>query len=148
MIDNDQKTIGEGDKRDTLTTLKNGVVAINTLGKTLGDLYLFLKGEPLYRGAAATSNATLFSVQSNRQYTVTEIDIANTSGSSQTYTIYLVPSGGTASASNALFSAQTIAANTTFQWKGAQVVQAGGTIQGFASAVTVTFMITGGRGSV
>lgn len=147
MSFNDNVPIGEGDKRDTLTTLKNGVVAINTLGTTLLNLYTYMKGELLYRNAAAVANATLFIVQTGRQYTVTEIDVTNTSGASQTFTIYLVPSGGTANASNTLFAAQTIAANTSFQWKGAQVIQAGATIQGFASAVTVTFMIIGGRAS-
>jgi hypothetical protein len=135
------------DANGSLSTFKNGVVAINTLATLIGNLYLFWKGESIFRGALTTSVATLFTVNANRQYTINDIEIVNTSGSSQTYSLFLVPSGGTSSASNALFSATSIAANTTFQWKGAQVITAGMTIQASASAVTVTAMITGGRGN-
>lgn len=137
-----------GDQSGFLTAIKNAVVAINTIGTQLGNLVLLYKGESLFRGAAAIANATLFTVQTGRQYIVKDIEIVNTSGSAQTYTLNFVPSGGTALASNALFSAVSIAANSTFQWKGEQVIVVGTTIQGFASAVTVTFMINGGRGSV
>ena len=130
----------------SLTTLKNGVVAINTVATYLGNLFLFAKGQLLFRGAMTTSTSTLFTVQSGSQYTVTDIEIANTSAGSLTYSVYLVPSGGTAAASNALFGTVSIAANTTFQWKGSQVLQAGGTIQAIGSAVTLTIHITGGRG--
>ena len=130
----------------SLTTLKNGVVAINTVATYLGNLFLFAKGQLLFRGAMTTSTSTLFTVQSGSQYTVTDIEIANTSAGSLTYSVYLVPSGGTAAASNALFGTVSIAANTTFQWKGAQVIQAGGTIQAIGSATTLTIHITGGQG--
>jgi hypothetical protein len=130
----------------SLTTLKNGVVAINTIATNVGNLFLFAKGQLLFRGAMTTSTSTLFTVQSGSQYTVTDIEIANTSAGSLTYSVYLVPSGGTAAASNALFGTNSIAANTTFQWKGAQVIQAGGTIQAIGSATTLTIHITGGQG--
>ena len=130
----------------SLTTLKNAVVAINTIATNVGNLFLFAKGQLLFRGAMTTSTSTLFTVQSGSQYTVTDIEIANTSAGSLTYSVYLVPSGGTAVAGNALFGTVSIAANTTFQWKGAQVLQAGGTIQAIGSGTALTIHITGGQG--
>jgi len=142
MADNSNQT----SDNTSLTTLKNGVVAINTVATYLGNQFLFTKGELLFRGAMTTSTSTLFTVQAGRQYTVTDIEIANTSAGALTYSVYLVPSGGTAAASNALFGTVSVAANTTFQWKGGQVIQTGDTIQAIGSATTLTIHITGGRG--
>ena len=151
MADNETNRFDKNDRGFTdkiLSAMQNAVVAINTLATNVGNLYIFTKGELLFRGAMTTSTSTLFTVQTGRQYAVTDIEITNTSGGSLTYSVYLVPSGGAAAASNALFATVSIAANTTFQWKGQQVITAGATIQAIGSAATLTIMVTGGRGSV
>ena len=132
---------------DILTTQKNGVLAINTLGNALSSTYQFQRGTLLARKSMTTAVETLYTVQAGYQMTVSEIDICNTAGSAGTFTLYFVPSGGTAGISNSLFAAQSVAANTTFQSKGAMVLNAGDTIQSLASDTTMTVMITGGISS-
>lgn len=131
---------------DILTTQKNGVVAINTLGQYLGALATFAKGTQLAKGAMSTSTSTLYTVNAGYQFTLRDIEICNTTTAPATFTIYLVPAGGTASASNAMFYNAPINGLTTVQWTGQQVLGAGGTIQASASATTVTIMISGGQG--
>lgn len=131
---------------DILTTQKNGVVAINTLGQYIGNLFTFKKGTSLSRTAMSTSTTTLYTVNAGYQFTVKDIEICNTASSSATFSIYLVPSGETAGTGNALFYSALIPANTTIQWTGSQPLSAGDSIQASASATTVTIMIDGGQG--
>lgn len=131
---------------DILTSMKLGVQALNSLSNTFLNTYSFNKGTTLARGPMSTAATTLYTVPTGAQVTVNDIEVCNTAGGAGTFTIYLVPSGASASAANALFSASAIAANTTYQWKGAQVITAGATIQALASATTITIMITGGVG--
>jgi len=129
---------------DLLTTQKNGVVAINNLATYYGNYYTLVRGTPISSGAATTSVSTLYTVPSNVQFQLQEIDITNTSATAGTFTIYLVPSGGTASTSNALFYTAPINGNTTVQWTGVLSLAAGTTIQALASATTITYKISGG----
>lgn len=131
---------------DILTTQKNGVVAINTLGNYVNNMLTYTKGTPLSRTPMSTSTTILYTVNPGLQFTLNDIEICNTSTAPATFTIYLVPSGGSASAGNALFYSAPITGNTTVQWTGNQVLATGGTIQASASATTVTIMINGGQG--
>lgn len=132
---------------DILTTQKNGVVAINSIVTNLSGLIAYVRGAPLVAGAATTgSYATLYTVPANQQMAIVDIEICNTSAVPATFYISLVPNGGTAGASNALFYAAPINGNTTVQWTGQQVLSAGGFVAGYASATTVTFKIGGGPG--
>ena len=93
----------------------------------------------LFRGAATTSNTTLYTVPNTSTTTVvTNILIANTAGSAGTFTLNI---DGVAIA-----SAVAIAANgvTTIDLK--QVIPASGTpktVSGSASATSITFHISG-----
>ena len=127
---------------DILTTQKNGVIAINNLGQYTQGIYSLQRQTPVSSGAATTSVSTLYTVASNVQFLLTDIEICNTDGPA-TFTIYIVPSGGTATASYALFYAAPIPSNTTVQWTGTQSLSAGSTIQALASATTVTFKVSG-----
>jgi hypothetical protein len=98
---------------------------------------------PVSSGAATTAVSTLYTVATGKQFLLTDIDICNTASSAATFTIYIVPSGGTAGASNALFYTAPINPNTTVQWTGTQSLSAGSTIQALASATTVTFKVSG-----
>jgi hypothetical protein len=132
---------------DILTTQKNGVVAINNIALNSGYLFNFLRRSVIYSGAAPTGTyGNLYTVASTTQLTVTTINICNTGTTSQTFYISLVPSGGTAGASNAMFYAAPIQPKMTIQWTGDNVVAASGTIQGYASSADVTFLISGGIG--
>jgi len=93
----------------------------------------------LFRGAAATSNTTLYTVPTTSTTTVvTNIGITNTAASSATATVNL---DGVA-----VLSAVTVAANTTAFIDLKQVLDANATpkvIAGSASATTVNFHISG-----
>jgi len=89
----------------------------------------------LARTAAATSNATLYSVPSATTAVITNILVTNTSGSSQTFTINF---DGVAA-----FSGATIAANSTAMFDLKQVLAATKIVSGSASAVSVNFHISG-----
>ena len=89
----------------------------------------------LYRGAAATSSATLYTVPASTTAVITNIAITNTAAAAATYTISL---DGVVFA-----SASSIAANDTIIIDVKQVLATTKIIAGLASAVTVNFHICG-----
>jgi len=91
--------------------------------------------KPLFRGAASTSNTTLYTTPASTVATVTSILVANTAASSATFTLNL---NGTA-----IFSGTTLAANSTAIFDMKQPLNATQTISGSASATTVNFSIGG-----
>lgn len=91
--------------------------------------------KPLYRAAAATSSATLYTVPSATTTVVTNIVVDNTAASAATFTITL---NGVA-----LLSAAPIDANASVFFDIKQVLNATQVIAGFASATTVNFHISG-----
>lgn len=132
---------------DILTTQKNGVIAINSINQALVGIYTYTKGAALASGSAGTGTyATLYTVPVGTQMAIVDIEICNTGSTTATFYISLVPSGGTAGASNALFYAAPINGNTTVQWTGQQVLSAGGTVQAYASSSAVTIKVGGGPG--
>jgi hypothetical protein len=89
----------------------------------------------LFRGAAATSSATLYTVPSATTTVVTNIAVVNTAGSAGTFTLFLDDVD--------LHAATAIAANTTVYIDCKQVLAAAKTIKGLASAITIDFHISG-----
>jgi hypothetical protein len=89
----------------------------------------------LFRGAASTSNTTLYTVPSGRTAIISNIAVANTSGSAQTFTLNI--NGA------AIQSGSTIAANSTAYIDLKQVVAATQVVSGSASATSVNFHISG-----
>lgn len=130
---------------DILTANKNNVVAINNLGTYILSWFNWTKGTSIPRTAASVTTATLFTVPAGATFTLYDLEICNTNGTASTFSVYLVPSGGTASAANALFYSAPINGNTTVQWTGSQYLGAGATVQASASTTAVTFMINGGQ---
>jgi len=129
---------------DILTTQKNGVVAINNLAQNVGVLSAVYRGGPQPATGATTTTGILYTVPTGQQFTLTDIEICNASGTATTFSIYLVASGGSAGASNALFFNAPISGNTTVQWTGSTALSTGSTIQASAGAATVTIKISGG----
>ena len=89
----------------------------------------------LYRGAAATSNTTLYTSPTNVAVAITNIAIVNDSSSAVTATINL--------ATVPLLSAVSVAANSTQFIDLEQIIYNGETISGSASATSVDFHIAG-----
>ncbi len=89
----------------------------------------------LYRGAAATSNTTLYTAPTNIAVAITNIAIANDSASAVTATINL--------ATFPLLGGISVAANSTQFVDLEQIIYNGETITGSASTTTVDFHIAG-----
>lgn len=89
----------------------------------------------LFRGAASTSNTTLYTAPSATTTIVTDIVIANTATAAGTFTINL---NGTA-----IVSGATVSGNDTTVIQVKQPIAATQTISGSASATTINFHIAG-----
>jgi hypothetical protein len=89
----------------------------------------------LFRGAAATSSATLYTVPASTTTLVTSIVITNTAGTAGTYTLLF----------NDVSMATTVAvpANDSVVVEPKQLIGTAQTLKGFASATTINFHITG-----
>ena len=91
--------------------------------------------------AASTSDATLFTSESGGVTIMRHIRVCNTAGSAATYSIAI---GGTAAtAANCIASGKSVAANSTNDEIGYFVLPASTAVHALASAVTVTFEISG-----
>ena len=89
----------------------------------------------LYRGAAAVTNSTLYTVPSSTTTVVTSILVANTDSSDATFTLKL---GGVD-----IINGAAITANSVANFVIKQVIEATDLIEGSASAITVNFHISG-----
>jgi len=89
----------------------------------------------LARTAAATSSTTLYTVPASTTAVITNIVVTNTAASSATFTLTL---DGVA-----LFTTVALAANSTAMFDLKQVLATTKIIAGLASAITVSFHISG-----
>jgi hypothetical protein len=89
----------------------------------------------LFRGAAATSSTTLYTVPASTTTVVSNIAVTNTAGSAGTFTLTL--------AGTALHTTTAIAANTTVYIDLKQVLATTNIIAGLASATSINFHISG-----
>lgn len=99
----------------------------------------------LAQAAVTTGTTTIYTVPALTRALVKDIDLCNTTAGALTINVHLVPSAGSASAANALFFGASISANTTLQWSGVQVMNAGDTIQVQGSGLGITVSISGGE---
>jgi hypothetical protein len=89
----------------------------------------------LVRAAAATSSATLYTVPASTTTVITNIVVTNSAATAATFTITLDGVD--------LFKTCALAANSTAMFDIKQVLATTKIIAGFASAVTVSFHISG-----
>jgi len=89
----------------------------------------------LFRGAAATSSTTLYTVPASTTTVITNIAVCNNAATSATFTLLLDDIE--------LQKDSTVAANATAYIDLKQVLATTKTIKGLASAVTVDFHISG-----
>jgi hypothetical protein len=93
--------------------------------------------------AITTGVTTLYTTPASTRTFVKDMDISNTTAGSLNLRVFFVPSAGSAATTNALFYDVAIAANTTFQWLGTQILNAADTIQVQASAAGLTITASG-----
>ena len=104
-----------------------------------------ITGLKLGQAAITTSYATLYTVPAGTRTYVKDIDICNTTASTIGFYVSFVPSGGIADAANSIFYNAPLPGNSTVQWCGIQIMNAGDTIQVKASAAGCTISATGGE---
>lgn len=93
-----------------------------------------------------TSAATYYTTPLATSTLIKKVTFTNTSASTVTVTMYLVPSAGTAGAANTIISAVPISANNTYEAYPAEnmVLATGDFVQALCSAATsVTLMMSG-----
>jgi len=99
----------------------------------------------LAQAAITTSYTTMYTTPASTRTYVKGIDVCNTTGGPISVYVSLVPSGGTAGASNAIFYNAVVPGYTTLQWSSTQVMSVGGTLQAKASAAGATITASGGE---
>lgn len=100
----------------------------------------------LVAGSQLTTSAAVYYTATNCSTRIDAITLTNTTAGAVTATVHLVASGGTATASNCVLSARSLAAGETLLVTGAigQWLAAGGTIQALASAATSISLVASG----
>lgn len=99
------------------------------------------KQKRLYQGQPGTAEGTLYTVPASTSAIVKEIIMTNITTTAATVSISVVPSGGTAGATNRIIEGLTIPANDIKVAPLSTVLNAGdflSGLQGIASAITVT----------
>lgn len=97
--------------------------------------------------AVTASVVTVYTTPASTRSTIQDIMIANTTAGALTYNVFLVPAGGTAGTSNAIFYGVSLSANTSYHWTGTQILFPGDTIQVQASGTGLTISISGQQAS-
>ena len=91
-----------------------------------------------------TSSTLLYTVPSSTTTTLKQVLFANTSGQSVAVSVYLVPSGATATTSNLMFPAIQVASNSTLTFDLNQVLNANDMIYASASSgASINIMASG-----
>ena len=99
----------------------------------------------LCQAALTTAYATLYTAPAGIRTYVKQMDIVNTSAVASTFYIHIVPTRNAVGANNAVFYNAPIAGNTTVQWSGVEVMNAGDTFQVKSSGTTCTVTASGGE---
>lgn len=131
---------------DILTACKNNVIATNGIVQQLIGLYNTARPTSLYQGQLPTSAAVLYTASSEVATQVTTASFCNTTGGALNYYLYIVPSGASPAAANAVLFNVPLSAGTPVLWQSGLVIPAGATLQGYASGAGVTLTVAGRKG--
>lgn len=111
-----------------------------------------LIGVKIAQGVLPTTGISVFAVvPPNSQFYLKDIDFCNTGAASTNISLFIVPTGVSSAtviatpSKYALYYGTTIAANGTLAWRGTQILNAGDSIQGFASAAGCTIIMSGAQ---
>ena len=105
----------------------------------------------LIAGSQLTNAAATYYTATGVKARIDALVLSNTTAGAVTATVYLVPSGGSAGASNCILSARSLAAGESYVVPGAigQWLEAGGTIQALAGAnASITIVASGVESTV
>ena len=99
-----------------------------------------IKKSTLTPAALTASTATYYTCPVNTRARILKVTVANVDTATRAFIGYLVPSGGSAGATNNVTPSQTIVVNEArdiFEMEG-QSLEANGTVQGKVDAITTT----------
>ena len=105
-------------------------------------LYQAITPTKLGQAAIGIATSTLYTVPASTRTFLKDIDIANTTATTITITVYI---GAGATTANALLYQIPVRGNSTLQWAGNQILNAADTIQVVASATGCTISASGGE---
>jgi len=102
-------------------------------------------GTPIRLGQieVVISASLVYSTPKHITVVAEDIDICNTSGAPVSVSVFLVPSGGTPSAANAILFGAPVAVGGFIQWRGGQVLRGGDSLHASASALGLTLTASG-----
>lgn len=106
-----------------------------------------ITGKRMVSGSQITASlATYYTVGASTRAQIQAMTVTNTNASARTVSIHLVPSGGTADATNIVLSAKSLAQNESYKVIEAigQWLEAGGFISAVASAATSIDLVASG----
>ena len=133
---------------DILTTQKNGVVALGDISRytqAIANLLAISGGlSKMAQAAMTTSYATVYTCPLGQRASLVDLNICNTTAAPIGIYVSMVPSGGTAGTTNAIFYNASLPAYSTVQWTGSIAMTAGDTLQVKGSAVGCTITVSGG----
>ena len=104
-----------------------------------------ITGIKLGQAEITTSFTTIYTTPATTRTYVKDINICNTTATSLTVSVCLVPSGGTAGTGNALFYEWLLYPRDLYRWQGVQIMNEGDTIQVDASTTGATITVSGGE---
>jgi len=96
----------------------------------------------LAQAVITESYLAIYTRPTNARTYVKDMLVCNTQPGAVTVFINIVPDQAVVGEANAIYNSYAIAANTTFHWKGTQVLSQGDTIQVKGTAPTATFVST------
>jgi hypothetical protein len=95
------------------------------------------------QGDVPAAGGTAYTTPALTKAVILAMDFANTTGVAKAVIVHLVPSGGSPLTSNRIISNISIAGNGALNYRGVQVLHAGGFIYWDSSATGVTGTISG-----
>ena len=99
----------------------------------------------LAQAAVTVDYLAIYTCPTNARVYIKDMSMCNTTAGALTVYVSLVPDQATVGAANAIYYNTTIDAAGIIHWTGAQIMNAGDTIQVKASASGVTITVTGGE---
>ena len=98
----------------------------------------------LAKSSITTGAGTLlYTVPNAFRADIQDLVISNTTAAPISVKIHLVPAGGSVADSNMMVPNVSVPGNTLIQWTGNQTLEAGGFVQGIATAAGVSVTING-----
>src|SRR5919108_1543290 len=98
-------------------------------------------------GVQLTTSTATYYTATNKKFTIDKATVTNTTAGAVTFDLYLVPTGGSAGATNQLYKTQSVASNASLTLDAiiGHTLENGGTIQAVASAATSLALRISGR---